>query len=101
MQKFRSNPWHLTVNPDIEDEDNRPEAGVIRTAIDHIKGHHHQLTEDEHIALNKDRQELDHEEGLDKRPPTDVKEVWFSGCHCGAFDDRSRIRGESLEHSHL
>lgn len=42
-------------------------------------------TEDEAIADTADRKALDKEEGLDSRPPTDVKEVWFAGCHCGAY----------------
>ncbi|KAF8323169.1 hypothetical protein DL93DRAFT_2092864 [Clavulina sp. PMI_390] len=79
--KFRSNPWHMTVDPEVEGDDaNEPDTGVIRTTLAHLKKK--QLSEDERIALDKDRQELDHEEGLDKRPPTDVKEVWFSGDHC-------------------
>lgn len=47
------------------------------------KKHHHEETEDQKIASDEDRKELDHEFGLDRRPPTDVKEVWFAGCHCG------------------
>lgn len=49
------------------------------------KKHHHEETEDQKIASDEDRKELDHEFGLDRRPPTDVKEVWFAGCHCGTF----------------
>lgn len=55
------------------------------------------VTEDQKIASDEDRKELDHEFGLDRRPPTDVKEVWFAGCHCGTssryrrFEFLSRI----------
>lgn len=38
------------------------------------------------MAFSRDREELDYEGHVDSlnRSPTDVKEVWFAGCHCGA-----------------
>ncbi|KAF8338078.1 uncharacterized protein EI90DRAFT_3013398 [Cantharellus anzutake] len=81
--KFRSNTWHLTVDPEHEDEENRPDAGIFRTLWRKFKRFEEEVTRsDEEDVVNVEREELDREGGLFDRPPTDVREVWFAGCHC-------------------
>ncbi|KAF8338079.1 uncharacterized protein EI90DRAFT_3286815 [Cantharellus anzutake] len=81
--KFRSNTWHLTVDPEHEDKENMPEAGILRTLWGKLKRFEEEITRtDEEDVVDVEREELDREGGLFDRPPTDVREVWFSGCHC-------------------
>lgn len=81
--KFRSNPWHLTIDPEEESPDDMPQAGLFRSLWHTVTGVRHRMTLAEEHALEEERLELDQEGGLIDRPPTDVKEVWFAGCHCG------------------
>jgi len=81
--KFRSNTWHLTVDPDEENPDDMPQPDLFRSLWHTLTRVQHQKTLKQEEALEEERLELDLEGGLLDRPPTDVKEVWFSGCHCG------------------
>lgn len=77
--KFRSNTWHLTVDPDEESPENKPSAGLIRTALDKLEQAAHKQSHDDEAELEAERLALDMEGGLLDRPPTDVREVWFAG----------------------
>ncbi len=76
--KFRSNTWHLTVDPDEEDETNGPTASVIGTLWRKFRRLEEDLTrsDSDKEFLEAERWELDREGGILDRPPTDVLEVW-------------------------
>ncbi|KAF9512786.1 hypothetical protein BS47DRAFT_1382809 [Hydnum rufescens UP504] len=81
--KFRSNTWHLTIDPETEHHPaDGPQPGIIRAVWHKFSHMNHRSVVKHEAALDEERLELDIEGGLIDRPPTDVKEVWFPGCHC-------------------
>ncbi|KAF9508682.1 hypothetical protein BS47DRAFT_1415327 [Hydnum rufescens UP504] len=81
--RFRSNTWHLTVDPKDGHQHNpdAPQPGIVRAVWHKFSRMNHRSIVRHEAALNDERLELDMEGGLMDRPPTDVKEVWFPGCH--------------------
>ncbi|KAF9515825.1 hypothetical protein BS47DRAFT_1341434 [Hydnum rufescens UP504] len=75
--KFRSNTWHLT--PDPSDNPNPPEVGFFDSLWHLLSDIQAPLTWNQEAL--RDREELDKQQGLFHRPPTDVLEVWFPGSH--------------------
>lgn len=80
--KFRSNLWHREVSDKTMEGVQAPTSGVFRTIWNKIKAPFVS------IKLEEEKEQEEEWENAvadteEEGEPTDVKEVWFAGCHCG------------------